>query len=222
MTLKLIIGNKNYSSWSLRPWLLLTVQGMPFEEIRVPLYRPDTQRVLAQYTRAGKVPVLHDGDLVVWDSLAICEYVSERYLDGRGWPGDAAARAEARACSAEMHAGFPQLRAQLPMNCRATNRTVAIMPELEPEIERTVALWSQLREKHAANGPWLFGEFSIADCMFAPVVSRFQTYGISVPEICLAYMTHWLANDSMLRWYEQAKVESEVLEESEVGIDEAG
>lgn len=218
--MKLIIGNKNYSSWSLRPWLLLSFHGIPFEEIRVPLYQPDSRRVLARYSEAGKVPVLHDGDLVVWDSLAICEYVSERYLDGGGWPAAGAARAEARSVSAEMHAGFAQLRAQLPMNCRATGRIVAITPELEPEIERTLSIWSGLRERHVARGPWLFGEFTIADCMFAPVASRFRTYGIPVPSVCTAYIDQVLNDRSMRRWYGEAAKETEVLEDSEVGIDD--
>jgi glutathione S-transferase len=219
--LKLIIGNKNYSSWSLRPWLLLSVHDIPFEEIRVPLYEPDTARALAQYTAAGKVPVLHDGDLVVWDSLAICEYVSEQYLDGGGWPSDAAARAEARSCCAEMHSGFPQLRAQLPMNVRARSRIVAITPELEPEIDRITTLWSGLRKRYGVDGPWLFGGFSAADCMFAPVASRFETYGLPVPDTCRAYMTHVLEQPAMRRWCEAAEKETEVIRDAEVGIDDS-
>lgn len=220
--MKLIIGNKNYSSWSLRPWLLLSYHAIPFEEIRIPLYQPDSRQKLAAYTDAGKVPVLHDGDLVVWDSLAICEYVSEKYLDGGGWPADTASRAEARACSAEMHSGFHQLRAQLPMNCRAVSRTVAINPEMEPEIERIVAIWTDLRNRHAAEGPWLFGGFSIADCMFAPVASRFQTYGVTLPGDCSAYVAHVLANEHIELWYRDAERETETLEDAEVGIDDIG
>ncbi len=215
--MKLIIGNRNYSSWSLRPWLLLSVHGIPFEEIRIPLYRRDTEAALSMYTRAGKVPVLHDADTVVWDSLAICEYVSERYLAGGGWPADAGMRAEARSCSAEMHSGFTEIRGQLPMNCRAAGRRVPVTPELKAEIERVDAMWTGLRERFGSAGPWLFGEFSIADCMFAPVASRFSTYGIAVSRASSGYMTHVLGIREMVLWYEQAAAETETLAMSEVG-----
>ena len=129
--MNLIIGNKNYSSWSLRPWLLLSAHGLPFKEVRIPLYQDDTHSALAQHTDAGKVPVLKDGDLSIWDSLAICEYISEQYLDGGGWPSSIRARAEAKSCSAEMHSGFSEIRSQLPMNCRATGRKVSFSADLE-------------------------------------------------------------------------------------------
>ena len=215
--MKLIIGNRNYSSWSLRPWLLMSVHGVVFEEIRIPLYRADTDAALSAYTAAGKVPVLHDGVTVVWDSLAICEYVSEQYLDGGGWPTDAAARAEARSCSAEMHSGFFEIRGRLPMNCRATGRRVGMTPQLKAEVERIGSIWSGLRGRFAGRGPWLFGGFSIADCMFAPVVSRFRTYGIEMPGVCTKYMQHVLDMREMVQWYERAAVETETLEMSEVG-----
>lgn len=216
--MKLIIGNKNYSSWSLRPWLLLSVHGIPFEEIRIPLYRDDTHEALSVYTDAGKVPVLHDGDLVVWDSLAICEYVSGRHLGGGGWPEDTGARAEARSWCAEMHSGFFAIRNGFPMNCRATGRHVKTTPELDTEIARIDTMWSRLRQRYAKQGPWLFGDFSIVDCMFAPVVSRFHTYDVPVSGPCSAYMEHVLAHDAMVRWYEDGLAESENLEMFEVGI----
>lgn len=216
--MKLIIGNKNYSSWSLRPWLLLSVHGIPFEEVRIPLYRDDSREAVSAYTDSGKVPVLHDGDLVVWDSLAICEYLSERYLDGGGWPEDTSARAEARSWCAEMHSGFFAIRNGYPMNCRASGRHVAATPELEAETARIDAMWSGLRERYAGQGPWLFGEFSIVDCMFAPVVSRFRTYDVPVSGPCSTYMEHVLAHEAMVRWYEQSALESEFLEMSEVGV----
>lgn len=134
--MRLIIGSKNYFSWSLRPWLLLSHHKLPFEEVRIALDQHDTHVQLAQYTDAGKVPVLLDGDLTVWDSLAICEYVSERYLGGSGWPADLRARAQARACCAEMHADFAEIRRQLPMNCRATGRQVRLDAALQKEIAR--------------------------------------------------------------------------------------
>jgi glutathione S-transferase len=216
--LKLVIGNKNYSSWSLRPWLLLSAHGIPFEEVRIPLYRDDTGAQIQKYSAAGKVPVLHDAGVVVWDSLAICEYVSERHLDGKGWPADWKARAEARSCSAEMHSGFFALRAQMPMNCRATGRKVARTPELQKDIARIDALWSGLRAKYAAGGDWLFGEFSIADCLFAPVAFRFNTYQVDVSDASRAYMNTVLAHPKVRAWAEQARNETSTLEAFEAGV----
>ncbi len=216
--MQLVIGNKNYSSWSLRPWLLLAEHGVAFEEVRIPLDTEKTQDLIAAHSRAGKVPVLHDGDLAVWDSLAICEYVSERYLNGGGWPADAAARAEARASAAEMHSGFFELRARMPMNCRATGRRVVMTPGLERDVNRIIDLWTTLRDRYASQGPWLFGVFSIADCMYAPVVSRFHTYGVPVPDACDAYMRHVLANPGMQRWFAQAAEETETIDDAEVGL----
>jgi glutathione S-transferase len=217
-TVKLIIGNKNYSSWSLRPWLLLAHHNLPFEEIRIGLDQDDTQAKLARYTDAGKLPVLLDGELRVWDSLAICEYVSDLYLDGRGWPGELTARAQARACCAEMHAGFAQVRGQLPMNCRATGRRVPLSVALQKEIARVEQIWSVYPQTYSASGPWLFGDFSIADCMFAPVVFRFMTYGIKVSPPATRYMNMVLGHDAMQEWHRQAADEPEVLVAEEVGV----
>jgi glutathione S-transferase len=214
---KLIIGNKNYSSWSLRAWLLLAAYNLPFEEIRIPLDNDTTRSAIAGYSAAGRVPVLHDGDLVVWDSLAICEYISERYLDGNGWPRDERARAEARSCCAEMHSGFQALRAFLPMNCRALGRTVKLTTDLQRDIDRITSLWHGLREKYSAQGPWLFGGFSIADCMFAPVAFRFRTYGIPLSMVCTEYLRQALAHDQLQLWLRQAQAESEVIEADEAG-----
>lgn len=215
--MQLVIGNKNYSSWSLRPWLLLAAHGLPFEEVRIPLFTETMPELMKQWTTADKVPVLHDGGLVIWDSLAICEYVSERYLDGQGWPAALESRAVARACSAEMHSGFFALRSQLPMNCRALGRRVEMTAELQREIARIDNLWSGLRLQHAADGPWLFGAFSIADCMFAPVAFRFRTYDVSLSENAANYRDTLLAEKQMQRWLEQAKAESEVIAYAEVG-----
>lgn len=215
--MKLIIGNKNYSSWSLRPWLLMSAHKLPFEEQRIALDRPDTSALIRRYSEVGKVPVLQDGELTVWDSLAICEYISEQYLDGRGWPGDPAVRAEARSCSAEMHSGFPAIRGQMPMNCRATGRKVPLTPELDKEIARVDSLWSGCRAKYSAGGPWLFGEFSIADCMFAPVASRFATYGVALSESAGRYQQRLLNHDSMQLWIRQGQAETEVVEADEAG-----
>jgi glutathione S-transferase len=216
--MKLIIGNKNYSSWSLRPWLLLSANNIVFDEVRIPLYQENTYIEFSKYTEAGKVPVLHDNGVVVWDSLAICEYISEQHLDGKGWPADAKQRAEARSCCAEMHAGFFALRGKLPMNCRATNRNVPMTADLEKDISRIDSLWSSLREKYSHNGPWLFGEFSIADCMYAPVVFRFATYNVAVSEDSRKYMETVLANLEIRLWLEHAKNEVETIEAEEVGL----
>ncbi len=216
--MKLIIGNKNYSSWSLRAWLLPAVHDISFEEVRISLSLPDTSAEIAQYSATGKVPVLYDSELVVWDSLAICEYISERYLAGKGWPKDIKMRAEARACSAEMHSGFFIVRRQMPMNCRATNRTVALTAELQKEIARIDSMWSILRGKYSSLGPWLFGEFSIADCMFAPVVMRFNTYGVPVSDISREYMKTMMLQEKIQKWMEQAAAEKEVIADEEVGL----
>ncbi len=216
--MKLIIGNKNYSSWSLRAWLLLAVNNLPFEEVRIPLSLENTDSAIAQYTDAGKVPVLLDNDLTVWDSLAIGEYISEQYLDGRGWPADAEERAVARSCCAEMHSGFFTLREAMPMNCRAANRHVPMTAELQEEISRIDSIWTLLREKHANRGPWLFGEFSITDCMFAPVVFRFSTYNATVSDISHKYMTTLLEHPKIQLWLEAAKKEVETIESEEVGM----
>lgn len=216
--LKLIIGNKNYSSWSLRAWLLLSSHRVPFEEVRVPLDQADTRRSLLHYTEAAKVPVLQDGDLTVRDSLAICEYVSEQYLQGGGWPSTVQARAEARSCSAEMHSGFPGIRGRLPMNCRATRRRIPLDTALEEEVARVDRIWSSSRETWSGGGPWLFGEFSIADCMFAPVACRFKTYGISISDTAAQYMRSILDHEAMGEWIQQARAEPETIDVEEVGI----
>ena len=173
--MKLVIGNKNYSSWSLRAWLLLAFHKVPFEEIRIPLRQESTRAAIARYTKAGKVPVLQDGELTIWDSLAICEYVSEQYLGGGGWPNTVQARAQARSCSAEMHSGFQEIRTHLPMNCRAVDRRIRLTPAIEKELARIDQIWSECRAEYATDGLWLFGVFSIAVCMFVPVGFAFHT-----------------------------------------------
>ncbi len=216
-TIKLIIGNKNYSSWSLRPWLLLSAHNIPFEEIVVPLYTDQSAAELARYSAAGKVPVLHHGDVVIWDSLAICEYVSEQFLDGSGWPNDPVARAYARSYSAEMHSGFFAIRENLPMNCRASDRKVTLTDDINKEVSRLDHMWTELRNKYAAQGPWLLGKFSIADCMFAPVAIRFHTYNIQVSETAGQYMQQVLEYPKVQQWMAEGEEETEVIEGFEVG-----
>lgn len=213
--LKLVIGNKNYSSWSLRPWLLLRWHDLAFEEIRVPLYTPDSAALIERYSPSGKVPVLLHDDLAVWDSLAICEYVSESLLDGRGWPADSAARAVARAVSAEMHAGFQAVRTGLPMNLRGQFLWRSPGPEIEAEIARIAGLWADCRARFGAAGPWLFGEFTIADAMYIPVVLRFRTYGVPLPGDAAAYVQHCLEQQDVRAWCEDARHEVEVLPQFE-------
>lgn len=215
--MQLVIGNKNYSSWSLRAWLLPAVHNIAFDEVRIPLDTGETKAEILRYNKAGKVPVLHDGDLVVWDSLAILEYISEKYLNGRGWPEDPSMRAEARSCCAEMHSGFFTLREDMPMNCRATGRRVMITENLKKDVMRVDEIWSSLRGKYGDKGPWLFGSFTIADCMFAPVVFRFKTYGVAVSEESRLYMETLLSEQRVKEWLRAGEQETESIEIAETG-----
>jgi glutathione S-transferase len=214
--MQLIIGNKNYSSWSLRPWLLLSHFNLPFEEIRIPLDSPEFTSTLAQYSAAGKVPVLQDKGIEIWDSLAICEYLSEQYLGGKGWPTDPLDRAQARSASAEMHSSFMTIRSSMPMNCRSS-RIISITSEIHGEIKRIDQLWSQLRDTYGSKGDFLLGDFSIADCMFAPMVSRFHTYQPELGKNSQNYVEAIINHPAMKQWYVQAAQEAEVLEREEVG-----
>ena len=214
---KLIIGNKNYSSWSLRPWLLMKEAGIEFEEHRIVLDTPTTAREIAGFSEAGRVPVLQLGDLTIWDSLAICETVAERWPKKQLWPGDADERAHARSISAEMHSGFPHLRECMPMNCRAMGRKVPIPDELGEDIDRVIAIWAECHKHYGDRGGWLFGEFSVADAMFAPVVLRLRTYGINLPESAGYYPHRLLESVAMQDWLAAAECEVEVIEAEEKG-----
>src|SRR6201994_4613484 len=195
MTLKLVIGNKNYSSWSMRPWLALRANNIAFEEVFIPLYTDnpaDKDRILS-FTRSGKVPALIDGDITVWDSLAIIEYLAERFPEARLWPEDRAARAHARSISAEMHSGFLPLRGECGMNLHRPIRSVPLSADARANIARIDQIWSECRARHAKSGPYLFGTFGAADAMFAPVVHRFRTYAIDVGPAAKAYMEAMMA-----------------------------
>lgn len=205
---KLVIGNKNLSSWSLRPWLALRVAGLPFAEINICLGQPGTRAEIHYHSPSGKVPCLIDGEIVVWDSLAICEYAAE--LKPALWPADRAARAEARAVSAEMHSGFAALRQNMPMNVCATLPGAGRTPEAEADIARIVALWESCRARHAAAGPFLFGSFSIADAMYAPVVWRFNTYAVDLPPLARGWLDTMLALPAMREWQAGAAAEAAV------------
>jgi glutathione S-transferase len=200
----------------MRPWLLLKHYNLPFETIRIPLDQADTAQKIARYSGAGKVPVLIDQDTEIWDSLAICEYLSEQYLDGGGWPSDPLARAQARSVSAEMHSSFGALRGAMPMNCR-TRRRIDFTPEVLADIARIEQIWTSLRQRHADSGSWLFGEFCIADCMYAPVAARFQTYQPPLDPLSRRYVDSVLAHPAIKAWYLLAAEETEVLSSEEVG-----
>ena len=197
----LVIGNKNYSSWSLRPWIAMKVFGFSFDEVRIPLYRPESKDKILKYSPAGKVPVLVDGRTTVWDSLAILEYLGE--TQARVWPQDKAERAHARSISAEMHSGFPNLRNHMSMNVRKRYPGKGRTPEVMAEIARITQIWNQRK------APFLFGAFSAADAMYAPVVLRFRTYEVELPRAGRAYMEAMLELPAMQEWIEAAEREPE-------------
>ncbi len=211
----LIIGNRNYSSWSLRAWLVMRHSGVPFEEKRIALDTPGYREQISGYSDAGRVPVLIDQELTVWDSLAIAEYMAEK-VPGL-WPEAASERALARSVSAEMHSGFMALRQALPMNCRAKDRKVVLGNELANDISRIDRLWNECLKKQSEVGG-LFGTWSIADAMFAPVVFRFNTYNIQLSELSQRYVEWQLEDVHMQEWLHMAIDESEVIEREEVGL----
>jgi glutathione S-transferase len=208
--LVLVIGNKAYSSWSLRPWLLMRQAGIPFDEVRLSLYAEGAKQNILQHSPAGKVPVLKDGGLTIWDSLAICEYLAERHPEKQLWPADVAARAHARAISAEMHSGFTNLRTLMPMNVRREIPGRTRTPEVAAEIARIETIWNDSRGRHGANGPFLFGAFCIADAMYAPVVSRLRTYGVALGGAAAQYAGVIHALPAMQEWIAGARAETEV------------
>ena len=213
--LTLVIGNKNYSSWSLRAWLFMRHAGVEFEEILIRLDTADTREHMDRYGPSGRVPVLRQGKLCVWDSLAICEYVAE--LSGRGWPRAPEVRAVARSVSAEMHSGFTTLRALWPMNARARNRRTAVTAALEADVERIDEIWNDCRARFGEGGPWLFGEYSVADAMYAPVVLRFNTYGAHISQAARWYMASVLEDAPLQEWLQAAKQEPWTIDADEVG-----
>jgi glutathione S-transferase len=214
---KLIIGNKNYSSWSLRAWFLLREADIDFDEHRIALDTDDTARQIAEFNPAGRVPVLLLDEVAVWDTLAIAETVAERWPGKKLWPEDATARAHARSISAEMHSGFEELRSRMPMNCRAMGRRVALPDELTSDIDRIIDIWSDCHRQYGDSGSWLFGDFSIADAMYAPVVLRLRTYGINLPESAGHYAQRVLQSEAMQEWLLACETEIEVIEGEEVG-----
>jgi glutathione S-transferase len=208
--LTLVVASKNYSSWSLRPYLALAHTGQPFREVVVQLGEADTASHIAKYSPSGRVPALVQGELVVWDSLAICEYVAELFPQAKLWPQDATARAVARAVTAEMHSGFAALRNHMPMNLRARRPGEGRAPGVAEDIARVTELWRECRSRFGQGGPFLFGAFSIADAFYAPVVTRFVTYGVELDAVCAAYRDAVLALPAMKAWTEAARNEPPV------------
>lgn len=215
-TLKLVIGNKRYSSWSLRPWMLMRHFGIAFEEIPVPLDTPEFKPTVLKYSPSGKVPCLVDGDIHVHETLAIVEYLAELFPEKAIWPGDRAARALARALSSEMHAGFQGLRNACPMNLRRHFAWKDRGPAAALDVARIVAAWSDARARFGAGGPFLFGAFSAADAMFAPVVTRLDTYAWPVAADTRAYMDAVLADPAFRAWKADADAETEIVAADEV------
>lgn len=213
--LHLIIGNKAYSSWSMRPWLAMKAQGLTFRESVLPLFEPTTSAAIKQYSSAAKVPVLVHGGITVWDSLAILEYLADAFYDKPWWPTDPHARAVARSVSAEMHSGFQPLRQAMGMNVRKLYPGKGRTPEALENIERIKAIWNECRAKFGAGGPYLFGAFSNADAMYAPVVTRFKTYGVELDAVSQAYCDTILAHPAVKQWYADAAQEKWVVDKYE-------
>ena len=207
--MKLIIANKNYSSWSLRPWLLMKQLGIAFEEERLSFLDPAFGDKLKRISPAGRVPVLVDGELAIWDSLAIVEYLAETKPEAGVWPAERAARARARSICAEMHAGFGALRESLPMNCGARFPAPLLPNKVRHDVDRIVSIWSESRSRFAAKGPFLFGTFSAADAYYAPVVRRFVTYSVELPDAARGYVESIDQLPSMQAWLSAARAERE-------------
>jgi glutathione S-transferase len=216
MALRLVIGNKNYSSWSMRPWIALKATGIAFDETLIPIYVPGSKEKILAVSPAGKVPVLIDGDVHVWESLAILDYLAERFPQAGLWPADQAARAHARAVSAEMHAGFVPLRRHCPMNMWRPVKQRDLPPDVVVNVQRIDALWTDCRRRFGTGGPFLFGAFGAVDAMYAPIVSRFHTYAVEVSEAARDYMQAVMALPAWAEWRAAALKETWLLAEDEV------
>jgi len=212
----LVVGNKNYSSWSLRGFLAARAAGVAFDEVLVRLSEPGSRAELLRHSPAGKVPVLKHGELAIWDSLAIIEYLAEIRPESGLWPSDVGARAHARAISAEMHSGFSALRAHMPMNLRKSLPGKGRGRDVADDIERIGAIWADCRTAYAEGGPFLFGRFGAADVMYTPVATRFRTYAVELDELCQAYVDAVLARPDFLAWHEAALEEPWAIPEDEI------
>lgn len=214
--LQLIIGNKNYSSWSLRPWILLRHYKMEFEEIRIPLFTETTDAQLRPFFSNHKVPVLVDNTSNIWDSLAIMEHLNDKFLQGIAWPRSYPARAHARSVSAEMHSSFNAMREALPMNCRKFFPEFALNEAVLEDVTRIQELWRFCRNHYGQEGKYLFGDFSIADAMFAPVVLRFAGYDVKLCEVSQSYAETMLRHPDIEQWIADARLETEIIDMDEV------
>jgi glutathione S-transferase len=214
--LHLVIGNKNYSSWSLRPWIALTMAGIPFRETLIPLDTPETARLIAEHSHAGRVPVLIHGRNVIWESLAIMEYMAELFPEKNFWPKTVSARAMARSVSNEMHAGFSALRNACPMNLRRAKKPVPMNDAVLKDVARIESLWRECRERFGKGGKFLFGKFCIADAMYAPVVTRFDTYAIPVADDTRQYMDSIMSTAAFRLWQDAALKETWIVPSDEV------
>lgn len=212
----LVIGNKNYSSWSLRPWLVMRQAGIAFDEKIIALWLNGAREEILSYSPAGKVPILRHGDRVIWESLAICEYLAEYLSGAKLWPEDPAIRAVARAVSHEMHGGFIPLRRAMPMNCRASKPGKGMEDGVADDIARITAIWRDCRDRFGGDGDFLFGEFTIADAMFAPIVSRLTTYGVDTDPVSEDYMNAIQALPAMQAWNDAARTEPWTVEKFEI------
>ena len=213
--LTLVIGNQNYSSWSLRPWFFLKHHGIAFDSRWISLFSETMEQDMTPYFSDGKVPVLNDDDLEVWDSLAILEYLVERFPENAGWPEDVRARAVARSVSAEMHTSFPDLRSEMPMNCRRRFPGFKPSAGARRDLDRLFVVWNYCRSRFGQAGPWLFGRFTAADCMFAPVVMRLVSYEIELDEVASAYVDTLYNSSAAQEWIAAGKAEPEVIAEDE-------
>lgn len=210
------LGNRNYSSWSLRPWLVLKHIKIAFDEVVIPLYQPTSKATIMNYSPSGKVPALRHGELVVWDSLAICEYLAESFPTFELWPKERAARSLARSVSAEMHSGFAALRQHLPMNVRSSFPNRGVTPEVQADINRVMAVWRDCRKRFGeGGGDFLFGPFTIADAMYAPVATRFRTYKIELEREADAYCEAVMALPALQEWIAAARNEPMIIEDFE-------
>lgn len=209
--LTLVIGNQNYSSWSLRAWIMLKQAGIPFKEIKVQLHQGASK--IDQYSPSGKVPVLLDGNIKVWESLAIGDYLAEKFPEKNLWPKDVKARAVARSISSEMHAGFQALRSAMPMNCRVKMKSRALPSNVANELERIQSIWTECRKNYGKSGPFLFGHFTVADAMYAPITVRFNSYSVHLTEIPTEYLNTISSLPAMHEWMQAALAEKEKIPE---------
>ena len=212
----LVIANKNYSSWSLRPWMAMTMAGILFDETVIPLDMPDTKEKIAAHSKAGRVPVLHHGRMSVWESLAIMEYLAETFPEKHLWPKAVTARALARSAAHEMHAGFQALRNACPMNLRRPRKKVPMSEAALADVRRIESIWRECRTRFGKSGTFLFGKFGIADAMYAPVVTRFDTYDIAVADDTRRYMNNIMATEAFHAWKDAALKETWIVPSDEV------